>query len=243
MPSGSGRIGPGDSTGPNAVKRRLFGAAVAALLVSTGSVGAQDAPEADIANAVVIADPAHRTVMVDGPIGPKFESHVQALLRQHPETRWLVMRSPGGMRAPALRIAQLANRRGITVRVAGRCASACALLWAAATSREMTTDSRLGLHRSSLDASLPIPDTVRQQLMARNDRETDDVLRKAGFPEAVIAQGSATPASTMAWFSPVELRHGGVPFSLLDAAGLAVTTPPAPYLAGSGVGRSAPEHD
>ncbi|GAB2523638.1 hypothetical protein [Lysobacter humi (ex Lee et al. 2017)] len=203
------------------MKHHLIKAALGALIAISSAMAAGSAPASDLGDASVIADPAHRSVMVDGPIGPKFESHVQAMLREHPQTRWLVLRSPGGMRGPALRVAQLANRRGITVRIAGRCSSACALLWAAARSREMTTDSRVGLHRSSLDATLPITEGMRQQLMARNDRETDDVLRRAGFPEAVIAQGSATPPTTMSWFGAVELQHGGVPFVLLDAAGIA----------------------
>jgi hypothetical protein len=93
------------------------------------------------------------------------------------------------------------------------------LLWAAATTREMTYDSGLGLHRSGLDPSLGLSDDVRGMLMARNDRQTDDVLRQAGFPERVIAAGAATPATSMSWFSPYELRTGGVPFEHVDGAG------------------------
>lgn len=238
-------MGQGLSRGNNrfdAVKYRFLRAAVSAALLASSAVAlADDGPAASLDDASVVADPAHRSVMVDGTIGPKFEAHVQAMLRQHPQTRLLVLRSPGGMRAPALRIAQLANRRGITVRIAGRCSSACALLWAAAKSREMTTDSRVGLHRSSLDAALPITEGMRQQLMARNDRETDDVLRRAGFPEMMIARGSSTPATTMSWFSPVELQHGGVPFLMLDAAGIAaVSTSTAGAVGGIALGTSAP---
>jgi hypothetical protein len=49
--------------------------------------------------------------------------------------------------------------------------------------------------------------------------KTDDVLRQAGFPERVIAAGAATPATSMSWFSPYELRTGGVPFDLVDGTG------------------------
>lgn len=161
--------------------------------------------------------PDRHALLVTGPIGDRFEPRMRGLLASHPDTRLVVMRGPGGMRGQALRAASLLNERGVTVRVEGKCASACALLWAAAHSREMTDDSRLGLHRSSLPGAEALPELMRQQIIARNDRETDDVLRAAGFPEPVIAQGAATPPTSMAWFSATELKQQGVPFVLQDA--------------------------
>ena len=137
-------------------------------------------------------------------------------LSRYPDTRVLVVQSPGGMRWQALELADLLNARGITVRVDGRCASACALLWAAADSREMEVGSRLGLHSSRLPTPLPLPATVRQWIAAFNDRRTDRVLRDAGFPERVIEQGSRTPPTSMSWFDSADLRAGDVPFVLRD---------------------------
>ncbi|WP_189446558.1 hypothetical protein [Cognatilysobacter xinjiangensis] len=178
---------------------------------------------ASAAETIVDADvrflPADQAIRIEGAIGARFDADVRAALEAHPDARHIVITSPGGMRAPAMRVAELANARGLTVRVSGRCASACALLWAAADRREMTYDSGLGLHRSGLDPSLGLPDVLRRRIMARNDRQTDDVLRNAGFPERVIAVGAATPAESMSWFSPYELQTGGVSFVLLDGTG------------------------
>lgn len=209
----------GSNRQPYVNRLLLRAAALAALLATAPATLADDASAEAPTDATVVADPARAALIVSGPIGPRFEPDVQESLRRHPKTRTLIVRSPGGLRAPALRIGQLANRRGITVRIAGRCSSACALLWAAAESREMTLDSRVGLHQSRLDDGLALPDTVRREIMARNDRQTDEVLRKAGFPEHVIARGAATPPTTMSWFGPQELLQGGVPFELLDTAG------------------------
>lgn len=189
----------------------------AATMFAMGMAAADGTATTDLDNARVTADPAARVLRVDGIIGPDFEKDVRDALLRDPRIRQVVVRSPGGMRAPALRVADFINRRGVTVRVDGKCASACVLLWATASSREMTATSRIGLHRSSLDESLPIPDSMRQELMRRNDRETDDVLLKAGFPTDVVAVGSATPASTMAWFDPHRLRQGGLSFVLVEA--------------------------
>jgi len=193
-------------------------AAVAAALAIAGCPRAALAGDA-IVDAVVRFLPYEQAIRVEGAIGPRFDTDVRAVLEANPDARHIVITSPGGMRAPAMRVAELANARGLTVRISGRCASACALLWAAAQRREMTYDGGLGLHRSGLDASLGLPDALRRKIMARNDRQTDDVLRRAGFPERVIAVGAATPADSMSWFSPYELQTGGVPFVLLDGAG------------------------
>ena len=194
-----------------------------ALAFAVGTATAAGPAGSDLGNARVEADPVARTLVVDGVIGPQFETDVRDALLSDPAIKRVVVRSPGGLRAQALRVGEFINGRGVTVRVEGRCASACVLLWATARSREMTEDSRIGLHRSTLDAALPIPDAMREQLMSRNDRETEAVLLKAGFPTDVVAAGSATPATTMAWFDARRLKALGVPFSLLgrevDGAG------------------------
>ena len=192
--------------------RRAAGAAL--LLLAAARAFAQ--PAGSDTDAAVHADPDAGVLHVTGPIGPRFERDVRAALRRHRGLRRIDIASPGGLRAPALRIGALANARRITVRVDGRCASACVLLWATADAREITARSRIGLHGSTLDPDLALPAVVRRQLVARNDRETDAVLLRAGFPEDVVARGAATPPTTMAWFTPGELHHRGVPFALLE---------------------------
>lgn len=192
-------------------------AAPAAGLSTTSPAGALAADDASVAPV-----PGQPALRVSGPVGWSFEANVREGLRQHPETRVLVIDGPGGLRAQALRVAELANERGLAVRVDGRCASACALLWAAARRREMTWTSGLGLHGSALDPNLGLPEPMRRRIIARNDRQTDDVLRGAGFPARIIAAGAATPASGMSWFSAVELLGGGVPFAMVDGDGHAV---------------------
>lgn len=183
-------------------------------------------PDVRVDNASVAPLPAQRALRIDGVVGQRFEASIREALQRYPDTRVLIVSGPGGMRGQALRVAELANARGLAVRIDGRCASACALLWAAANRREMTYASGVGLHRSALDPSLGLPDRVRESIMARNDQQTDDVLRRAGFPERVIAAGATTPANSMSWFSPYELQTGGVPFVLLDGAGHAAALDP-----------------
>lgn len=209
-------------------RHRLLSAALAALAFTAAGaacatgVATPAASPADRDTATVEPVPGQAALRVSGPVGWSFEADVREGLRRYPDTRVLVIDGPGGLRAQALRVAELANERGLAVRVAGRCASACALLWAAARHREMTWDSGLGLHGSALDPDLGLPENVRRRIIARNDRQTDDVLREAGFPARIIAAGAATPASSMTWFSAVELLGSGVPFAMVDGEGHAV---------------------
>ena len=199
--------------------KRVLQATTFAFLITVGPTWAATETGADTPRTATSVIDGGATLQVEGVIGETFETDVRTALDRNPSVTRLAIRGPGGMRAQALRVAELANARRLTVRVVGRCASACALLWAASKTREMTYDAGLGLHRSGLDPSLALPDGVRAMLMARNDRQTDDVLRHAGFPERVIAAGAATPATSMSGFSPYELRTGGVPFELVDGDG------------------------
>jgi hypothetical protein len=199
------------------LKLLRFSSAVLGLL-ATGAAIAGGTSEPARPGMSITPLPAEHALLVTGPIGADFEASVRASLERHPETSVLVMRSPGGVRHQALKVADLVNERGLTVRIDGRCASACALLWAAAQSREMTAASKLGLHDSRLDAPLPLPSAVEARINARNDRQTDEVLRSAGFPAAIIAEGGRTPPTSMSWFDPLTLKRGGVPFTLRDRA-------------------------
>lgn len=209
-------------SGPPHVSHRRLSAALAAVLLALPTAalaaGAATPSRAYPADATVEYLAAEQAVRVRGPIGPRFEPRLRAMLDAHPDARRVVVQSPGGMRRQALRAASLLNERGLPVRIAGRCASACALLWAAVDQREMTAGSRLGLHRSKLVGPLVFPDAIAQQINAHNDRETDAVLRKAGFPEHVVAAGSATPPTSMSWFAADQLQRDGVPFVLHEVA-------------------------
>lgn len=220
------RITTGIPSGDDEVKSVAV-AVLAALSFVLGLAQAAENPDVAVQNATVQFDATERTLRIDGVVGQRFESDVRNALARNPQARRVVVSGPGGLRAQALRVAELINARQLPVRVAGRCASACALLWAAANTREMTVDSGIGLHRSGLDASLKLSDETRQAIMARNDQQTDAVLRKARFPERVIIAGAATPAESMSWFSPYELKTGGVPFVLLDRSGRVAALDPA----------------
>jgi hypothetical protein len=47
---------------------------------------------------------------------------------------------------------------------------------------------------------------------------SDDMLRHAGFPEALIRKGNQTPHNSILWLTPSELSSSGVKFTLVGTA-------------------------
>lgn len=160
----------------------------------------------------ITAEPEAHALRVTGTIGRGFADRVQAALAAHPDTRVLIVRSRGGQLVEARKAAALLNARGIVIRADGRCASACAVLWAATNTREMTMDSRLGLHRSKWPVPLPAP--LRAWAEKRSDRANVRTFLDAGFSPALAARAAQTPSSTMYWIGALELKRERVAFVL-----------------------------
>jgi len=156
--------------------------------------------------------PAEEALQVTGRIGPRFAASVQAALDAYPGTRVLIVHSRGGLLHEARKVAALLNARGIAIRADGRCASACAVLWAATDAREMTADARLGLHRSTWHAPLPAP--LRAWSEKRSDRANVRVFLDAGFSPELAARAAQTPSSGMYWIGALELKREHVAFVL-----------------------------
>lgn len=143
-----------------------------------------------------------------GRIGPDFDVVIVAALAAHPETRSLLVSSLGGNLNPALQTAKLLNARGISVRAFGHCASACAMLWAAATNRQLEDGATIGLHSSR--PAQPLPSTLAKAIGSFVGGQKTQLLARAGFPPKVIDKAMATPASKMYWLKANELVRLGV---------------------------------
>jgi len=183
--------------------RWLWGVGLACVL----GVGPARAAEFEIT-----AMPSGDALHVTGRIGSRFAASVQAALDAHPATRVLVVRSRGGLLHEARKVAALLNARGIAIRADGRCASACAVLWAATNARELTPDARLGLHRSKWP--VPLPALLRAFAEKRSDRANVRTFLAAGFSPALAQRAARTPSSTMFWVGARELEVEQVAFVL-----------------------------
>lgn len=187
--------------------RWQWGVGLACALAMAGVARAADALD-------ISPDPAAEALRVTGRIGPRFADKVQAALDAQPGTRVLIVRSRGGLLHEARKLAAVLNARGIAIRADGRCASACAVLWAMTDAREMTMDSRLGLHRSKWPVKVPLPAPLRAWVEKRSDRANVRDFLDAGFSPALAWRAAQTPSSSMYWIGALELKQERVAFVL-----------------------------
>lgn len=184
----------------------LWGMGLACALAAAGPARATEA-----AFEITPVPEAH-ALRMSGTMAPGFYAGVRDAVAAHPDTRVLIVRSRGGRLSEARKVAALLNARGIAMRVDGRCASACAVLWAASDTREMTADSRLGLHRSHWPVPLPAP--LRSWWEQRSDRANVQVFLDAGFSPDVARRAAQTPSGSMFWIGALELKQERVVFAL-----------------------------
>jgi hypothetical protein len=150
-----------------------------------------------------------------GDIGPGFDEAIGSALRRFPDARTLsIAWSRGGLQASALRAARDLNRHGMAVRIDGRCASACATLWASSKARQAHPKAMLGLHDGIL--AKDVPAWLRDRIARSARTRTADALRGAGFPEREIQRGAHTPNTSIHWLDVPALQRAGVKFELVE---------------------------
>ena len=179
-----------------------------AIVTLTFSASAAD-PEFKIFPA-----PSIGQFMVFGKISDGFEQQMRSAIDQNPKIRLVVIESPGGLSLEAKRTAKLLNEHHISIRAGGRCASACALLWAATDSRQLSPTSRIGLHSGR--AKKVAPALLEGAASRARTNISNDMLRRAGFSERLIARGNSVPVSEVLWLTPSDLAEDGVKFTLVS---------------------------
>jgi hypothetical protein len=178
--------------------------------------------QAGVAGARVGYDPAGPHLTISGSLRRNVAVLVRESFAHAPEIRQVTLRSQGGEMLVARYLFEFLREREIIVRVDEYCASACVMIWAGATRREARVGSRIGLHQSHLGRGGRGPGIVSRGLDAKRSRY-DDVLRAAGFPEAVIKRGGDTPPDEMYWVSVLELAEQGVPVQFIGPGGEPLT--------------------
>ena len=104
----------------------------------------------------------------------------------------LILDSDGGYVAAAGRMAVLVLRLHADTHVDDRCASACALVFAAGHHRTTGPEARIGVHQSTGPAEI--------------DVMFGNALRALGTPPGVVEAMERTPARYIYWISESQLR-------------------------------------
>lgn len=188
--------------------RHLLAAAI--LVVFAPSASAEDPV------ALIRIVPNRDLMLVIGHLNHGFADQLAQELDRNHAVKVIEIESSGGISSEAHNAARLLNQRQITIRVRGRCSSACALLWAGTDRREILGKGQLGLHNTR-PGKRP-PKLLEQVIRARNERMYVEPLKHAGFSDSMIARARATPPESMLWLSAADLKRDGVRFKLVQVA-------------------------
>ncbi|MFT6459677.1 hypothetical protein [Pseudophaeobacter arcticus] len=147
-----------------------------------------------------------RALVFTGEITFGLTKAIKAQLLRHPEVKQLQLTSPGGHIYEARGVARLIQAQGISTLAPGLCASACTLMFAAGTKRQLGPKGQLGFHGYSLEifGGLPQVDLMAEQ------RKDGDFLVGQGVSTGFIQQIYATPPSELWRPSPDQLWDGGM---------------------------------
>lgn len=165
-----------------------------------------------------------RELRIDGDVGRRFATDLNAALAAHPSLQRIVITSGGGYAGPGLEAARQISRRNLIVRVRSHCASMCVGLWAAAAARELEPDAVIGLHQWRAPCATLPPEDRREceytvQFLTQHDAAYDAWLRSAGFNARLLALQETTSADDIAVLTAPQLWDNGVDFAAVDAEG------------------------
>lgn len=150
-------------------------------------------------------DPASRTLWLHGVLGPSLRHDLETALAAHPGASRLGLDSPGGLLDAALDASELVDRSGLDTRVDGRCASACAIVWAAGRRRLLGPRAWLGLHLAAPIAGV----SGTGPRMAWMETRTLDWFRRAGLTAAMLDARRRAGAAGMSWIGAAQLARAG----------------------------------
>lgn len=120
-----------------------------------------------------------RTLILSGALGDGAAQTLETMLGKHASVRHLVLDSHGGYVAQGEAMAELVRRHDLTTVVEHECASACTMVFLAATDRWLVGKGKLGFHRSSwmdLPGTASRDDDVKDYRILGYDNELIDRL-------------------------------------------------------------------
>jgi hypothetical protein len=143
---------------------------------------------------------------IDGSIAAGDERIFQAMAQQVPAAL-VVLSGPGGSLGAAMAIGQEIRSRGwkTLVPARARCASACAVIWLAGTTRFLGPDARIGFH--AISASHGGGAAAETHAF---DGDLVDYLTRLGYALDVTATIVNTPSVLVRWLDLLELNANGI---------------------------------
>ena len=131
-----------------------------------------------------------RAITVYGNLAEGAADRFDAVLRNAPNAKEVVLSSPGGRILEAQRMAEAIHRRNLDTRVVGACMSACTNLLLAGRERSAPEDANIGFHQPDF------PGWSDAELHRGIEQSRAEYVA-AGVDEAFVMRALSTPASSI----------------------------------------------
>lgn len=141
-------------------------------------------------------------ISINGMLSAGTADRFEALIRDTPRAKTVLLQSDGGRIYEALRMAAVMRARGLDTRVDRHCASACTLLLLAGKDRSAHRFAQIGFHQPDFPGISP---TERREFVASNRKDYIAAGVEQGFVERVMA----TPPAEMWYPTHAELVAAG----------------------------------
>jgi|GEM_PF-5472592 len=144
---------------------------------------------------------ATRTLTISGPMAPHLPRKLNKHLKKYPETRKVILDSPGGLQHVGYRLAQTFKKRNIQVHVSQICFSACTVALLGSEQRTVSSTAMIGFH-----------DGIRSGVSTKSLTTNLDRYRRyyAGLPDSFLKQIRDTPHTELWVPSESELKAANV---------------------------------
>lgn len=152
---------------------------------------------------------------IQGSILPQTVADIVRILQQPTPIHRVDINTLGGEITAAREIGRLLQERGLPVRIAGPCASACVDIWALAEQRQISPAAMIGLHQPHSGDMTQGGFLNRLALGAKRD-ESIKLLVAVGFPRDVVEDALNEPSRKISWFNTAQLVSLGVQVKVVD---------------------------
>ena len=144
-----------------------------------------------------------------GDIEPDDTVKFADFVRSHPQAFSLVLSGEGGALDPAVRIGTFAHSLHLwTVVAAGAdCASACAYIWAAGTTRTVEAGGHVGFHGAfTMENGVPAPSSDGNAILG-------SYLGRIGYSDGAISYMTSKPPAEMQWLTAPDAHRYGIDYA------------------------------
>lgn len=166
-------------------------------------------------SARISVDAATGVLRIQGSILPQTVADIARILQQPTPIHRVDINSLGGEITAAREIGRRLQERGLPVRIAGYCASACVDVWALAEQRQISPAAMVGLHQPHSGDMTQGGFLNRLALGAKRD-ESIKLLMAVGFPRDVVEDALNEPSRKISWFNTAQLVSLGVQVKVVN---------------------------